>query len=584
MKRQKYKSMGKITIQVLIPVIVILLGILCVMYQSMYEARQLVFRYIEDTAGLYVEQINTDIIKLNYEIITLVKKMDILEDIPSDIEPDDSRFYAVLDQIMEQNRNLKIRYKEPCCFYVYAEAAGLMILDSGTVFKSSQKTGVSQAILEDLEKKRGMDTPYSEWAFIRDEKQDYVYSRFSKNGRVMGCAIRLDTLFEALSIDSLGYEGVPYIIDEGKNIYISSKDEENMDKEDFLRQNGNMRGFFSGKRIYSFSITGIINENRSLHLLVIPKGGILEKIMRLQIILVILTISVILGSVLLVRLYYQRVLRPMRQFVKSLKNTGEEQWINENGKNNILELEMASKEFKGLLRKIKLLKIDIYEKELARQKTELEYMQVQIRPHFYLNCLSLIHSMADTAREYNIVHITEMLSNYMRYIMGDTFEPRPLGQEMDFIRSYVGIQQLRYGKDAFSFEVIMEEKLNEYLVPTLLIHTFVENAILHAVSLDTHVEITLYIVAEVYDDAEFLYICVSDTGKGFPADILKAIEMGTPIYYNNRKHIGIQNSIKRLRIMYGERALAAFSNMAPNYGAVAEIRIPAQKEVHKALH
>ena len=43
----------------------------------------------------------------------------------------------------------------------------------------------------------------------------------------------------------------------------------------------------------------------------------------------------------------------MKQFVNSLKNTEEEQWINENGSNNILELEMASKEFKGLLRKIK---------------------------------------------------------------------------------------------------------------------------------------------------------------------------------------------------------------------------------------
>lgn len=67
---------------------------------------------------------------------------------------------------------------------------------------------------------------------------------------------------------------------------------------------------------------------------------------------------------------------------KQPENTEEEQWINENGNNNILELEMASKEFKGLLRKIKALKIDIYEKELARQKTELEAMQMQIKPHF----------------------------------------------------------------------------------------------------------------------------------------------------------------------------------------------------------
>lgn len=55
--------------------------------------------------------------------------------------------------------------------------------------------------------------------------------------------------------------------------------------------------------------------------------------------------------------------------------------------------------------------------------------------------------------------------------------------------------------------------MEEYLVPTLIIHNFVENAITHAVSLDNHVEITLYIVNENYEDGEYLYICVSDTGK-----------------------------------------------------------------------
>ena len=71
---KKNKSMGKLTMQVIIPVIILFLGILVVMFQSMFEARQLVYRYIEDTARLYVEQINTDITKINYEIITLTSK------------------------------------------------------------------------------------------------------------------------------------------------------------------------------------------------------------------------------------------------------------------------------------------------------------------------------------------------------------------------------------------------------------------------------------------------------------------------------------------------------------------------------
>lgn len=569
--------MGKLTIQVMIPVIILFLGILVVMFQSMFEARQLVYRYIEDTARLYVEQINTDITKINYEIVTLTSKKGEANNIPAGVRPEDSQYYPILNELVEQNRNLKIRYKEPCCFFVYLEEADLFISDSGSVFKDSQKQGLSNVLMEELRMRKGERTPYSQWYFVNDGEQDYVFSRFSKNGMTMGCAIRLEELFNTLHINSLGYEGIPYILDKDGTIFVSSRDRDKIDPETLKRIAGKRAGIFSESVIYSFPISGIIGETRAFHIMISPSGGILEKIMRLQVILVFLSIGIIVGCALVIRVYYQSVLRPMKQFVNSLKNTEEEQWINENGNNNILELEMASKEFKGLLRKIKALKIDIYEKELARQKTELEAMQMQIKPHFYLNCLSLIHGMADVAKQEKIVYITEILSNYMRYVMRDAFEPRQLKEEIEFIQNYVEIQQIRYGKEAFSFEVIMDNNMEEYLVPTLIIHNFVENAITHAVSLDNHVEITLYIVNENYEDGEYLYICVSDTGKGFPPDILEAIEQDKPIYYNDRKHIGIQNSLKRLKIMYGDKAKINFTNMDEGYGAVVEITIPVKK-------
>ena len=574
---KKHKSMGKLTIQVMIPVIILFLGILVVMFQSMFEARQLVYRYIEDTARLYVEQINTDITKINYEIVTLTSKKGEANNIPAGVRPEDSQYYPILNELVEQNRNLKIRYKEPCCFFVYLEEADLFISDSGSVFKDSQKQGLSNVLMEELRMRKGERTPYSQWYFVNDGEQDYVFSRFSKNGMTMGCAIRLEELFNTLHINSLGYEGIPYILDKDGTIFVSSRDRDKIDPETLKRIAGKRAGIFSESVIYSFPISGIIGETRAFHIMISPSGGILEKIMRLQGFLAFLSIGIIVGCALVIRVYYQSVLRPMKQFVNSLKNTEEEQWINENGNNNILELEMASKEFKGLLRKIKALKIDIYEKELARQKTELEAMQMQIKPHFYLNCLSLIHGMADVAKQEKIVYITEILSNYMRYVMRDAFEPRQLKEEIEFIQNYVEIQQIRYGKEAFSFEVIMDSNMEEYLVPTLIIHNFVENAITHAVSLDNHVEITLYIVNENYEDGEYLYICVSDTGKGFPPDILEAIEQDKPIYYNDRKHIGIQNSLKRLKIMYGDKAKINFTNMDEGYGAVVEITIPVKK-------
>lgn len=348
--------------------------------------------------------------------------------------------------MQEQLRNLKIRYKLATCFYLYLDEEDVTILDGGTLFPTSMLEGRNLVLTEALREERGEDTPYSMWSFLHDGTEDYVYSRYSKNGATVGCVIRMETLFAMLHVNSLGYEGIPYILDEEGRMIISGKDRDKAAVDETGEMTLPRMGRLSGRRIYSFPISGIIGKSRTFHILVTPNGGILERIMKLQMALAILTVGIILGSALVVRAYYDRLLLPMKQFVKGLKNTEEEQWINENGKNNILELEMASKEFKGLLRKIKALKIDIYEKELKRQKTELESMQMQIRPHFYLNCLSLIHGMADMGQEQEIIGLTKTLSDYMRYVMRDAYAMASVEEEVAFVRNYVQIQQIRYGK------------------------------------------------------------------------------------------------------------------------------------------
>lgn len=70
-----------------------------------------------------------------------------------------------------------------------------------------------------------------------------------------------------------------------------------------------------------------------------------------------------------------------------------------------------------------------------------------------------------------------------------------------------------------------------------------------------------------------MYICVSDTGKGFSDEVLEALEKNIPIFYNGRNHVGLQNIRRRLKLMLGDMAQISFMNMDKNYGAVVEIRI-----------
>ena len=81
---------------------------------------------------------------------------------------------------------------------------------------------------------------------------------------------------------------------------------------------------------------------------------------------------------------------------------------------------------------------------------------------------------------------------------------------------------------------------------------------------------------EKHNDAECLYICVSDNGKGFSEEVLEKIENNGEIYYNDRRHVGLQNIKKRLNLIYGEQAEFHLSNMDENFGAISEVWITQQ--------
>ena len=121
--------------------------------------------------------------------------------------------------------------------------------------------------------------------------------------------------------------------------------------------------------VYSYQL-GTVGK---INLMVLPGGGILENVLIMQIAFVVLIAVLLLVCALEITAYYHRILEPLEKFGQKLEELEKEQSLNDDGSNNLLELESVSGKFKELLRKIQGLKIAIYEKELAEQKAELEY-------------------------------------------------------------------------------------------------------------------------------------------------------------------------------------------------------------------
>lgn len=190
------------------------------------------------------------------------------------------------------------------------------------------------------------------------------------------------------------------------------------------------------------------------------------------------------------------------------------------------------------------------------QKVELNYLKNQVRPHFYLNMLSMIHSMLQTKDYKEIEELTKVTSNYLRHLFQANQDFNRLADEIQHIRNYLEIQKIRYG-DSIHFDLDWDPHLKDAAIPPLLLQTFVENAIKHGFSFQDSFHIQLSIHEEAN---QHLAISLQDNGPGFSSAILQDLEEKKSLVTEDGHHIGLTNARERLDLLYPDHYTLQFSN------------------------
>ncbi|MBD2766315.1 histidine kinase [Hymenobacter sp. BT664] len=123
----------------------------------------------------------------------------------------------------------------------------------------------------------------------------------------------------------------------------------------------------------------------------------------------------------------------------------------------------------------------IRKEQLEKQAVEAElyYLKSQINPHFLFNTLNNIHTLvykqAPAAPE-----AVMQLASLMRYMIYESNASTvPLAREIDYLRDYVSLQQLRYKNSPVVDLQINGEADSCYIAPLLFIH-LLENAYKHS--------------------------------------------------------------------------------------------------------
>lgn len=238
---------------------------------------------------------------------------------------------------------------------------------------------------------------------------------------------------------------------------------------------------------------------------------------------------------------------------------------------NVEEFRLMATTFNHMMDQIQKLKIDAYEQERRIQSATIQYLQIQIRPHFFLNCLKNFYALAEQRKYESIQELTLALSSYLRKVITYEEELISVRKEIESVESYLKLSKLGLSVPV-TYNIAVDKELEEFQILPLSILTFVENAVKYGVQSTKTLLISIRVSLLPGEHKEDSYVCITvlDNGPGFPEEMLQKLN-GEHYEEETSDSIGIQNVQKRIKILYEDNATILYSN---SNGACVEIYLP----------
>ncbi|GIO97722.1 hypothetical protein J14TS5_28080 [Paenibacillus lautus] len=537
---------------------------LVISFASIFIVKQQSTRYLQDTANLYIRQINHDFSYINHYMgWTLANDESVkIMDTPGTDYVD---YIKSSERVHKRFNELQKNYGQEYNFFYYLKEQDFFQNYAPMSLSYTEFLELKQQIVSLTDSKNVYETFYSNWNPILVQNTHYIINIVPYHNRYLICLISADDLIRPLQQLDLGQDGYVSLVDHQGAALSSAIIGEPGAKIEAAKASP-----FSLSQPRTTVTEGFSNASFNVQLVI--QFGIFETIMIAQ--LLIMLLFVILTCTLsVVMLYFKKkVLKPIQNFSENVRRIHEDSENLDFMSSEIIELEQVNSQFKHLIEQIKKFKIDIYEQQLDKQRIQLDYMKLQINPHFFLNCLTNIYSMAQMQMFKEIEYMSLSTSKYFRYIFQSGDNVVRLEDEIEHVRIYLEIQKHRY-RDAFSYRIDFEEELTGLTIPPLVLQTFIENAVKYAVSRDHELQIRLDVSLRMEGDKPYMVIRISDTGPGFPAEVLEKLVAGKPLDQSEGKHIGIMNTLQRLELLYHRRAHVEFSNPKEG-GACVTLTLP----------
>lgn len=302
----------------------------------------------------------------------------------------------------------------------------------------------------------------------------------------------------------------------------------------------------------------------------VPDNQVLAELYRFQWYLLLVTIPLLLLIAFLIQKICNQLTYPLSMLANQMREIQQTKTIQSLKtlplpSESQSEIRILYQSYNLMIEEINQLIKDNYEMRILSQEIEFKSLQAQLDPHFLYNTLDSINWIALTNKQAKISKMVTSLALLFRKKIDTLSEFTTIEDELEIIRAYVDIQEIRFENRIEYRELILINDLS-FEIPKLLIQPLVENVFKHAVSITkTKCQIILSIEAEENN----LYISVSDSGPGFKKDFDVARDGG----------VGLKNIQKRLSLHYGEKATLTISEPTLFKKTIVRFNIPIKEEI-----
>lgn len=227
-----------------------------------------------------------------------------------------------------------------------------------------------------------------------------------------------------------------------------------------------------------------------------------------------------------------------------------------------------------------------YKAHMKQKDAEIHALQNQINPHFLYNTLDAIRSLALINNDEQVADMTEALSSFFRYSIGEKGHVVTLREELENIDSYLAIQKSRF-QSKVSYQVVIEGNREEVLscqIPKLLLQPIIENAVYHGIEPKVGPG---RIVLRIFTIETSLIIHVQDNGIGMDEEELQLIRQKLrqakytdESMASHSSGIALTNINQRILLNYGEEYGIRVAS-TKGVGSEVELRIPMIHEHQK---